>query len=95
MFLFLGGFLFAQTDSTRSTPVPEFQIHLDRPAMEIKHIMYDKNFLPIQGRLSEDKKSVVIKNYQKGNKVRVKVVYPDGSTEEIIRSPCFIDPYVL
>lgn len=73
----------------------DYQIFLNRPAKEIKYLMYEKDFLPIQGQLSEDKKSVIMKNYKTGTKVRVKVEYEDGTAEEIIKSPCFIDPVIL
>lgn len=56
--------------------------------------MYEKDFLPIQGRLSEDKKSVIIQNYRSGSKVRIKVEYEDGTVDEFVRSPCYIDPVI-
>ena len=73
----------------------DFQIHLKKPAKTIKLLMYEKNFVPIQGKLSEDKKSIIIKNYERGSKVHVKVEYEDGSTEEFVRSPCYIDPVAV
>ena len=56
--------------------------------------MYERNFLPIQGKLSEDRKSIIMKNYEDGNKVRVKVIYEDGTEEEFTKSPCYIDPVI-
>lgn len=73
----------------------DYQIFLSQPAKEIKYLMYEKDFLPIQGVLSEDRKSVIMKEYKTGTKVRVKVEYEDGTVEEIIKSPCFIDPVIL
>lgn len=73
----------------------DYQIFLPHPAKEIKYLMYEKDFLPIQGILSEDRKSVIMKEYKTGTKVRVKVEYEDGTVEEIIKSPCFIDPVIL
>ncbi len=86
---------YPQTDSTNVILTPDYQIHLSQPAKQIKYMMYEKDFTPVQGRISEDKKSVVIKNYLKGSKIRLKVEYEDGTVEEIIKSPCFIDPYIL
>ncbi|HNP49730.1 MAG TPA: hypothetical protein PKL85_12880 [Bacteroidia bacterium] len=83
------------TDSSSIQRVKDYQISLPHPAKEIKLLLYDKSFLPIQGKLSEDKKSVILKNYEQGNRVRIKVVYDDGTEEEILKSPCFIDPVVL
>ena len=85
---------FAQSDSSRSEPKPDFQIYLKQPAREIKLLMYEKNFLPIQGKLSEDRKSIIMKSYEPGARVHVKVVYEDGTVEDFVKSPCFIDPVI-
>jgi hypothetical protein len=87
--------VFAAGDSTQVEKKPAYQIFLKQPAKEIKLLMYEKNFLPIQGKLSEDHKSVIMNDYQTGAKVRVKVVYEDGTVDEFVKSPCFIDPVVL
>jgi hypothetical protein len=81
-------------DST-SVKKQDFQISLPHPAKEIKYLLYEKDFLPIQGKLSDDKKSVIIKDYKAGAKVRIKVEYEDGTVDEIIKSPCYIDPVIL
>lgn len=36
-----------------------------------------------------------MKDYEPGNKVYVRVLYEDGTEEEFVRSPCFIDPVIL
>lgn len=56
--------------------------------------MYEKDFTPIQGTLSEDKKAIIIKDYKPGTKVHVKVEYEDGTLDEFVKSPCFIDPVI-
>ncbi|REJ80386.1 MAG: hypothetical protein DWQ44_07415 [Bacteroidetes bacterium] len=84
----------ATTDST-SIRKPDYQIHMDQPVREIKYIMYEKNFMPIKGEISEDKKSVILKELEPGHKVRLKVMYEDGRTKEILKSPCYIDPVIL
>ncbi len=98
-FVLFSTLAFSQTTTDGANKVPEkiqdHQIHFQQPIKEIKHIMYDKSFLPIQGEISEDKKSVVLKNWEKGTKVRVKVTYEDGTEDEIVKSPCYIDPVVL
>ncbi len=94
LFFFLSSQL-AKSQDSLFVKKQDFQIFLPHPAKQIKYLMYDKNFLPIQGTLSEDKKSVIMKEYQTGNRVRVKVEYEDGTVEEIIKSPCFIDPVIL
>jgi hypothetical protein len=95
-FLFMmPAFVSASPDSTEAKPKQKYQIFLKQPAKEIKLIMYEKNFLPIQGKLSEDHKAVIMSNYETGNTVRVKVLYEDGTVDEFLKSPCFIDPVVL
>ena len=96
LFAFLGvsAVSYGATDSTQTDNKQDFQIHLKSPAKTIRLLMYEKNFVPIQGTLSEDKKSIIIKNYEPGSKVHVKVEYEDGSVEEFVRSPCFIDPVI-
>src|SRR5436853_7722559 len=95
VFLFCSFNSFSQPDSTKATPATNFQIFLKQPAKEIKLLMYEKNFLPIQGKLSEDRKSVIMKDYQTGTRVHVKVLYEDGTVEEFVKSPCYIDPVIL
>ena len=79
---------------TEKTNKQDFQIHLNKPAKSIKLLMYEKNFTPVQGKLSDDKKSIIIKNYESGSKVRVKVEYEDGTVDEFVKSPCYIDPFI-
>jgi hypothetical protein len=88
---FQPSFIFAQSENDNSK---DFQIFLKQPAKSIQLLMYEKNFTPIQGTLSKDKKSIIIKNYEKGSKVRVKVQYEDGTVEEFLKSPCYIDPVI-
>ena len=94
-FLCLPILLLAEGDSTQTKNRQDYQIFLKQPAKQIKLIMYEKNFIPIQGKLSEDRKSVIMKDYENGNKVHVKVLYDDGTEEEFVKSPCYIDPVVL
>src|SRR4051812_41533881 len=86
--------LIAQQEKSKSE-IKDYQIFLPRPAKSIRLLMYEKNFIPIQGKLSEDKKSIIIKNYETGSKVHVKVEYEDGTIDEFVKSPCYIDPVVI
>ena len=36
-----------------------------------------------------------MQGYEHGNKVHVIVTYIDGTEDEFVRSPCFIDPVIL
>jgi hypothetical protein len=73
----------------------DYQIYLPKPAKEIKELLFEKDCTPINGKLSEHQKSIIMKGYEKGNKVHVKVLYTDGTEDEFVRSPCFIDPVIL
>ena len=85
----------SKEEDSKAVPKNDYQIHLKQPAKEIKLLMYEKNFLPMQGKLSEDRKSIIMKDYEQGTKVHVKVVYDDGTVDEFVKSPCYIDPVVL
>jgi hypothetical protein len=82
----------AQSDNSKPAPKKDYQIYLKQPAKEIRLIWYEKDFKPIQGKLSDDKKSIIIKDYQPGERVHVKVIYEDGTEDDFIKSPCYIDP---
>jgi len=84
----------AQSENTKPAIKTDFQIFLKQPAKQIKLLMYEKDFTPIQGTLSEDRKSIIMKNYDQNSKVHVKVLYDDGSEEEFTKSPCYIDPVI-
>jgi hypothetical protein len=89
---------FAQTNSTDTTdylPRWDYQIYLKQPAKEIDQLLYEKDCTPINGSLSDNKKSIIMKDYERGNKVHVVIIYDDGSRDEFVRSPCFIDPVIL
>ncbi len=81
-------------DSPKKETKTDYQIFLKQPAKELKLLMYEKNFLPIQGKLSDDGKAIIMKDYERGNKVHIKVIYQDGTVEEFTKAPCFIDPVV-
>ena len=72
--------------------VKQYQFHLDKPAKSIDELRYEKTDEPIKGNLSPDGTRVVMDNYKKGSRVKLKATYEDGTTEEVIKSPCFIDP---
>jgi len=85
----------AQSDSISGLPKYDYQIYLPKPAKEIKQLSYEKDCSPIKGTISDGKKSIIMQDYEKGNKVHVVVIYMDGTEDEFVRSPCFIDPVIL
>ena len=94
VFLFITAAAKAQTDSTGFNPKWDYQIYLKQPATQIKEILNEKTCQPINGTLSDNKKAIIMKNYEKGSRIYIKVIYQDGTEEEIIKSSCFIDPVI-
>ena len=84
-----------QSDSIPGLPKYDYQIYLPKPAKEIKQLLYEKDCTPIKGEISDGKKSIIMQGYETGNKVHVIVTYTDGTEDEFVRSPCFIDPVIL
>ena len=85
----------AQTDTTFHLPKYDYQIYLKQPAKEIKQLLYEKDCTPINGNISEGKKTIIMKDYEPGNKVHLHIIYMDGTEDEFLRSPCYIDPVIL
>ncbi len=85
----------AQSDSTFNLPKYDYQIYLKQPAKEVQQILYEKDCTPINGKLSDGKKTIIMKDYEPGNKVHIRVIYMDGTDDEFVRSPCYIDPVIL
>jgi hypothetical protein len=94
-FIALCSIAFSQTDSLDYMPRYDYQIYLKQPAKEILELQYDNNCTPINGTFSEDRKKVIMKDYERGNKVYLQIMYEDGTVEEFRRSPCYIDPVIL
>jgi hypothetical protein len=72
--------------------VKQFQFNLDKPAVRVEGLKYEQSGDPIKGGLTRDGVRVIMDNYKKGQRVKATVTYADGTSEEITRSPCFIDP---
>jgi len=94
-FLMLQSTVYAQSNKMTDEEIQEFkqhQLYLDKPAIEIEDIRYEKDDMPIEGELSKDGAKVIMDGYSKRGRVSVTVRYADGTTEKISRSPCYIDP---
>jgi hypothetical protein len=85
---------FAQSDSIAEPRFKSYQIYLKKPVQEIREILYNKDCTPIKGTITGDGKKVIMDDYIPGNKVYLQLIYTDGTEEEILRSPCFIDPVI-
>ncbi len=101
--------LFAQTPANQPVvPVPTkgggmeikwqdwHQIHLDKPIQKIEEIFYEKDQQPIENEISRDRKSVILKNYHKKGRIKVRLIFEGsgGVVETIVKSSCFIDPVI-
>jgi hypothetical protein len=71
------------------------QLFLDFRATEIIELKYATDGTDVQGTLSVDGYSVVIKNYPGDCSVKVKARDEAGLERETTRSKCFIDPVLL
>lgn len=93
--LMLQSTVYAQSNKMTDEEIQEFkqyQLYLDKPAIEIENIRYEKDDTPIKGELSEDGAKIIMDGYNKRGRVSFTVRYADGTTEEISRSSCYIDP---
>jgi hypothetical protein len=68
------------------------QMNLDFKADEIIEIRYINSDDPVDGTLSPDGTSILIKNYPGDRAVKVLLKTSDGSSREISKGKCFIDP---
>lgn len=73
------------------------QLYLDFHADEILdiHYQYNDTDKEIEGELSVDGYSIIIKNYLGTSSVYVKLKTSDGDIKEVTRSKCHIDPVML
>jgi hypothetical protein len=68
----------------------QYQFQLDEPVKSIDELRYEQSGEKIKGSLSPDGLKVIMENYKKGQRVKLKVVHADGKVEEVSKSPCFI-----
>jgi len=71
------------------------QLFLDFQVKEILELNYGADTQPVQGELSSDGFSVIIKNYPGNQSVKLKVKDLSGEMHEIVKSKCYIDPVLL
>lgn len=68
------------------------QFHLDFPAIEILKMEYINSTEPVDGILSPDGTSILIKNYPGDKSVKVVLKTANGEPQEVSKSKCYIDP---
>jgi len=72
----------------------QYQFQLDEAVKSIDELRYERSGESIKGTLSPDGQRVVMENYKKGQRVKLKVEHADGRVEEVNKSPCFIHPMI-
>ncbi len=70
------------------------QIYLEKPAESIKNVRYKESETTdeLDGELSEDGLKILLLNYTRRGRVLIDITYKDGTTEEMSKGSCFIDP---
>ncbi|MBK8874003.1 MAG: hypothetical protein IPN13_08820 [Bacteroidetes bacterium] len=99
-FCLLGGSVFAQQqkqpdifkDADGNT---YHQLFLDFEATELLKLNYTLDEAPVDGVLSTDGYSIIIKNYPGDKSVKALIKDESGAEKEITKSRCFIDPIIL
>ncbi|NNC85821.1 MAG: hypothetical protein HKN75_07035 [Bacteroidia bacterium] len=71
-----------------------FQFYLDEPAKKILKLEYESDGKEIDGELSEDGKTVYLKDYKAKSRVKASVVYRTGKKDSFTKSSCYIDPVI-
>jgi len=101
IFFTLGGFKYASAQQ-KSTDIfhdengnTYHQVFLDFHITEIIEIKYTIDESPVEGELSTDGYSVIIKNYPGDKSVKLIVKDDTGAQKEVVKSRCFIDPVIL
>jgi len=87
----------AQTERHNDTEISEinqYQFYLEKPAVGLELLEYAKEATPIKGNVTGDGMKVIMDGYVKKGRVRAIVIYADGTTEEVFKSSCFIDPVI-
>jgi hypothetical protein len=96
LFFLIIGSARAQSPAGNTEFIPsgirQYQFALPKQGAEIKDLQYVPSGEPVKGTLSPDGNRVILENYRKGSRVKMNVNYTDGTSEELIKSPCFIDP---
>lgn len=83
-----------QTIEQEQNKTSLFQFYLDEPAKKIQKLEYESDGKELDGELSEDGKTVYLKDYKAKSRVKVSVVYRSGKKDTFTKSSCYIDPVI-
>ncbi len=98
-FCFLGtsAISVAQTEKLGDEEIKMFkqhQIYLEKPAISIQELKYEKDGTKIKGSLSQDRSRIIMDSYDHKGRVSFTVNYADGTFETLSVGSCFIDPVI-
>jgi len=99
--LFFGTTGFSDAQKIASDPFRDadgntyHQLFVDFHITELIDIKYTVDDLPVEGKLSADGYSVLIKNYPGERSVKLLIKDDAGLEKEVIKSRCFIDPVLI
>jgi len=89
---FISASLFGQTDSLPETISDKiYKFDLRFPAQCIDKIEYSKSKRKVKYELSEDGRTVYIKEHVIGNGVKVECTYRDGNRDVFTKSTCALE----
>ena len=71
------------------------QMFLDFQADRLLDLHINNDEEKLEGELTEDGYSILIKNYPGNKSVKARVLDMDGNEKEVIKSKCFIDPVLM
>ena len=86
-------FSFAQNPNGES-PFDFHRFYLKEPAQELLELKYENTCEPAEGKLLPGGQSILIRNYKHHQRMYVRLRKADGMIQEVIQSPCYIDPVV-
>ena len=72
----------------------QHQIYLEKPAISIQDLKYEKDDVKIKGNLSQDRSRIIMDTYDHKGRVSFTVNYADGTFETLSVGSCFIDPVI-
>jgi len=90
LFYFQPGYSQSEVDTSGIQHGKTYEIKLKAPVKCIQEIEYDKTGKEPNWKLSEDHKTIYIRDYIINTRIRVKVVYETGREEDYTQSPCSV-----
>lgn len=68
-----------------------YKIELKQPAECIQKMIYQKTGEAVDQELQDNGTTIIIKNYHEGTGVIVYLIYKNGNSDMIVKSPCSLE----